>query len=83
MTQTVVRGYTVDSGSITIPDAINSNIAITPNGSGDVDLGNGTGDINCSSTLETVDIKTSTTKKVYSKGNCVQTSFHSSLIFSF
>ena len=68
MTQTVVRGYTVDSGSITIPDAINSNIAITPNGTGDVDLGNGTGDINCSSTLETVDIKTSTSKKFIQKG---------------
>ena len=69
MTQTVVRGYTVDSGSITIPDDLNGDIAIAPSG---------TGDIECSS-----DVKTSTTKKVYSKGNCVQTSFHSSLIFSF
>ena len=29
------------------------------------------------------DIETSTTGKVYSKGNCVQTSFHSSLIFGY
>jgi len=69
MTQTVVRGYTLDSGSITIPDDDNSDITIACNG---------TGDIECSS-----DVKTSTTKKVYSKGNCFQTSFHSSLIFSF
>jgi hypothetical protein len=74
MAQTVVRGYTVDSGSITILDDLNGDITLACNG---------TGDINCSSTLETVDIKTSSTKKVYSKGNCVQTSFHSSLIFSF
>jgi len=69
MSQTKVRGYTVDSGSIIIPDEINSNITIACNG---------TGGIECSS-----DVKTSTAKKVYSKGNCVQTSFHSSLIFSF
>ena len=69
MTQTVVRGYTENSGSITIPDDLNGDITIAPSG---------TGEINCSS-----DVKTTTTKKVYSKGNCVQTGFHSSLIFSF
>ena len=29
------------------------------------------------------DFETSTTGKVHSKGNCVQTSFHSSLIFGY
>jgi len=57
------------SGSITITDAANGDITIACNG---------TGDIECSS-----DVKTSTTKKVYSKGNCVQTSLHSSLVFGF
>ena len=57
------------SSSITITDAANGDITIACNG---------TGDIECSS-----DVKTSTAKKVYSKGNCVQTSFHSSLIFGF
>jgi len=69
MTQTVVKGYTENSGSITIPDALNSNITIACNG---------TGDIECSN-----DVRTSTTKKVYSRGNCAQTQFHQSLIFSF
>ena len=56
-----------------------STIVITDAANGDITLAcNGSGDIECSS-----DVKTSTTKKVYSKGNCVQTSFHSSLIFSF
>jgi hypothetical protein len=58
-----------NSSSITITDAANGDIALACNGQGDIE---------CSS-----DVKTSTTKKVYSKGNCVQTSFHSSLIFSF
>ena len=57
------------SSSITITDAANGDITIACNGSGDIE---------CSS-----DVKTSTTKKVYSKGNCVQTSFHSSLIFGY
>tara|TARA_R100000781_G_scaffold2220_2_gene3635 strand:+ start:602 stop:850 length:249 start_codon:yes stop_codon:yes gene_type:complete len=82
MTQTVVRGYTENSGSITIQDDLNGDITIVPSGTGDVDLGNGTGNINCSSSFAT-DVKTTNTKKVYSKGNCVQTGFHSSLIFSF
>tara|TARA_R100000808_G_scaffold474_1_gene2434 strand:- start:1258 stop:2412 length:1155 start_codon:yes stop_codon:yes gene_type:complete len=58
-----------NSGSITITDGSNGDITVACNG---------TGDIECSS-----DVKTSTTKKVYSKGNCMQTGFHSSLIFSF
>ena len=58
-----------NSGSITITDAANGDITIACNGSGDIE---------CSS-----DVKTSTSKKVYSKGNCVQTGFHSSLIFGF
>ena len=29
------------------------------------------------------DLETTTTGKIYSKGNCVQSSFHSSLIFSY
>ena len=61
-----------------------SSITITDAADGDITFAcNGTGSIVCSSTLETADIKTSTTKKVYSKGNCVQTSFHSSLIFGY
>ena len=115
-----------DSGTITIVDAANGNIDITPNGSGEVNISkvdidsgsvdgitlgtnsavteadidniningntilttdsngdlnldcNGTGDIECAA-----DLKTSTTKKVYSKGNCYQTSFHSSLVFGY
>ena len=55
------------SSSITITDAANGDITLACNG---------TGDIECSS-----DVKTSTTKKVYSKGNCYQTSFHASLVF--
>ena len=58
-----------NSGSITITDAANGDITIACNG---------TGDIECSS-----DVKTSTSKKVYSKGNCIQTSFHSSLVFGY
>ena len=58
-----------NSGTITITDGANQDITIACNG---------TGDIECSS-----DVKTSTTKKVYSKGNCVQSGFHSSLIFSY
>ena len=57
------------SGSITITDAANGDITLACNGSGDIE---------CSS-----DVKTSITKKVYSKGNCVQSSFHSSLIFGY
>jgi hypothetical protein len=57
------------SSSITITDAANGDITLACNG---------TGDIECSS-----DVKTSTTKKVYSKGNCIQTSFHSSLVFGY
>jgi len=60
----------------------NGNIALTPNGTGDVDLGNGTGNINCSSSFAT-DIKTTNTKKVYSKGNCAQTNLVASLIHGF
>jgi len=56
-----------------------STIVITDAANGDITLScNGTGDIECAS-----DVKTSTTKKVYSKGNGVQTSFHSSLVFSY
>ena len=58
-----------NSGTITITDGANGDITIACNG---------TGDIECSS-----DVKTSTTKKVYSKGNCYQTSFHSSLVFGY
>ena len=57
------------SGSVTIADGANGDITIACNG---------TGDIECSS-----DVKTSTTKKVYSKGNCFQTHFHSSLVFGY
>jgi len=57
------------SGSITITDGANADITLACNGIGDIE---------CSS-----DVKTSTTKKIYSKGSCVQTSFHSSLIFGY
>jgi len=57
------------SSSITITDAANGDITLACNGSGDIE---------CSS-----DVKTSTNKKIYSKGNCVQTSFHSSLVFGY
>ena len=56
---------------------INGNTISSTDSNGDINLDcNGTGDIECSS-----DVKTSTTKKVYSKGNCFQTSFHASLVF--
>ena len=56
-----------------------SSITITDGANGDVTLAcNGTGDIECSS-----DVKTSTAKKLYSKGNCYQTSFHASLVFGY
>ena len=57
------------SSSITITDAANGDITLACNGTGDIERSS--------------DLKTSTTKKVYSKGNCIQTSFHSSLIFGY
>jgi len=57
------------SGSITITDAANGDITLACNG---------TGDIECSS-----DVKTSTTKKVYSKGNFAQTNLVASLIHGY
>ena len=58
---------------------INGNTKLTKDSNGDLNLDcNGTGDIECAA-----DVKTSTTKKVYSKGNCYQTSFHSSLVFGY
>jgi len=58
---------------------MDSNTISSTNTNGDITIAcNGSGDIECSS-----DVKTSTSKKVYSKGNCVQTSFHSSLIFGY
>ena len=58
-----------NSGSITIQDAANGDITLACNG---------TGDIECSS-----DVKTSTTKKVYSKGNFSQTNLVASLIHGY
>ena len=58
-----------NSGTITITDGANGDITIACNG---------TGDIECSS-----DVKTGTAKKIYSKGNCYQTSFHASLVFGY
>jgi len=128
-----------NSGSISITDAADGNIDITPNGSGevniskvDIDAGaidgtaigasshttgkfttcDATTDFTIGGTVITDntitddgtlsivattaitldadtalaaghDLETSTTGKVYSKGNCVQSSFHSSLIFGF
>jgi hypothetical protein len=57
------------SGSITITDAANGDITLACNG---------TGDIECSS-----DVKTSTSKKVYSKGNFAQTNLVASLIHGY
>ena len=57
------------SGSITITDAANGDITLACNG---------TGDIECSS-----DVKTSTTKKVFSKGNFAQTNLVASLIHGY
>ena len=58
---------------------INGNTILTTDSNGDLNLDcNGTGDIECAA-----DVKTSTTKKVYSKGNAVQTNLHSSLVFGY
>jgi hypothetical protein len=58
---------------------INGNTISSTDSNGDINLDcNGTGDIECAA-----DVKTSTTKKLYSKGNCYQTSFHASLVFGY
>ena len=58
---------------------INGNTISSTDSNGDINLDcNGTGDIECAA-----DVKTSTTKKVYSKGNCFQTSFHASLALGY